>query len=105
MYIRTRGESSGYNQCYTCNRVYEWGILQCGHFMSRRFMNTRWHPVNCWPQCNDCNVVKSGNLVIYEAKLRAQFGDEAIDELIALARSTDKVREEDIASVIKKYRV
>lgn len=72
--------------------------------MSRRFFNTRWHPVNCWPQCNDCNVVKHGNLVIYEAKLRAQFGDEAIDELKELAYSMDKVTEADIVSVINKHK-
>lgn len=72
--------------------------------MSRRYFNTRWHPVNCWPQCNDCNVLKHGNLIIYEAKLRARFGDDAIDQLIDLARSTDKVTEEDIANVIKKHK-
>lgn len=79
-------------------------MLQCGHFMPRRYLNTRWHPVNCWPQCNDCNVVKHGNLKIYEQKLRARFGDEAIDELIALARSTEKTTEEDIIAVINRWK-
>lgn len=103
IYTRTRGESGGYNACYTCNRVYEWGLLQAGHFMSRRFLNTRWHPVNVWPQCNECNVVKKGNLVIYEAKLRAQFGDDAIDELISLSHANEKISDSNIQDIIKKY--
>lgn len=103
VYVRTRGEDRGYNNCYTCNRTYEWQAMDAGHFMSRRFFNTRWHPLNVWPQCQDCNRVKRGNLVIYESKLRVQFGDDAIDALIDLARSTDKVREEDILDIIKKY--
>jgi hypothetical protein len=77
--------------------------MDAGHFMSRRFLNTRWHPVNVWPQCKECNQVKSGNLVIYEAKLRGQFGDEAIDELIELAYSVEKVYEHDIKEIIAKY--
>jgi hypothetical protein len=78
--------------------------MDAGHFMSRRYFNTRWHPVNVWPQCKSCNQYKNGNLEIFERKLRAMFGDEAIDELIALARSTEKVTEEYIASVIKKHK-
>lgn len=78
--------------------------MDAGHFMSRRFFNTRWHPVNVWPQCRECNQLYHGRVDIFEAKLRAQFGGEAIDELIALARSTEKVTEEDIANVIKTYK-
>ena len=72
--------------------------------MSRRFLNTRWHPVNVWPQCGECNRQKNGNLAVYEKKLKAQFGDEAIRELIWLARSSNKVTEEDIEKVIKTYK-
>lgn len=94
----------GNNVCFTCGIEKPWGELQCGHFISRRFMNTRFHPVNCWPQCNDCNVNKRGNLVIYEAKLRAKFGDDAIDGLIELAQSTDKVTGSVIEDIIKQYK-
>lgn len=72
--------------------------------MSRRFLSTRWHPVNVWPQCKECNQTKHGQLDIFEAKLRARFGDEAIDELIALAHSNDKVTEVYIANVIQTYK-
>jgi hypothetical protein len=87
--------------CYTCTRKVEG--LQCGHFMSRRYVNTRWSEMNCHPQCTECNVVKGGNLVVYEQRLRAEYGDEAIDTLKQLARSGNKVSLAEIQGVIDKY--
>ena len=103
-YVRTRGENSEYNECFTCNRTFPWAGMDAGHFMSRRYLNTRWHPVNVWPQCKECNQIKHGRVDVFEAKLRARFGNEAIDELIFLAHSLDKVTEADIANVIKTYK-
>jgi hypothetical protein len=78
--------------------------MDAGHFMSRRFLNTRWHPVNVWPQCRDCNQTHHGRVDIYERKLRAMFGEEAVDELIELAYVIDKVSEDDIKEIINRYK-
>lgn len=104
IHIRTRGENFGRNICYTCNRSYEWKDMDAGHFIVRRYLNTRWHPLNVWPQCQECNREKSGNVEVFEAKLRAQFGDEAIDALIWLARSFQTVTDEDIKNIINLYK-
>lgn len=104
IHIRSRGSDGVHNTCYTCDAFMPWEDLQCGHFMPRRFFLTRWHELNCWPQCNDCNSVKGGNLVIYEQRLRKQFGDEAIDELKQYARSGNKVTTAEIGEVVEKYK-
>ncbi len=91
------------NICYTCDRTTE-GI-QNGHFMPRRYLNTRWDNMNCHPQCNDCNVTKSGNLKVYEKRLRVEYGDSAIDALKKRAKSGNKVTATDIQKVIDNYRV
>lgn len=104
LYIRNRGATFGYNHCYTCYAYLPVEELQNGHFRPRRYLNTRWHPVNCWPSCNRCNVELSGNLEVYEKKLRAQFGDDAIDELFELSTSQDKTTDEDIKDIVKKYK-
>lgn len=104
LYVRNRGANVGYNFCYTCLRTLSVDELQAGHFMARRFMNTRWHPLNVWSQCNDCNVGKHGNLKIYEQRLRTNYGDEAIEGLKDLAYSVDKTSLTDIKDIIKKYR-
>lgn len=102
-HIRAKGGDGTWNWCYTCGaRVFVLEI-QNGHFMARRYLNTRWSDINCHPQCNECNVVKGGNLKIYEQKLRAEYGDKAIDELKRWARSGNKVSSADIQEVIDKY--
>ena len=104
VYIRSRGGDGVTNTCFTCFVRLPYEDLQCGHFMARRYMNTRWHELNCWPQCNDCNVVKGGNLEVYERLLRAKYGDIAIDELRQLAQSSDKFSLGDIESVVERHK-
>jgi hypothetical protein len=104
VYVRTRGGDGITNTCFTCDKRLSYDELQCGHFMPRRYFNTRWHTLNCWPQCNDCNVTKGGNLEVYERRLRAKYGNTAIDSLMLLAQSSDKVSAFEIESVIERYK-
>lgn len=104
LYVRNRGERFGYNNCFTCGRYLPVEELQAGHFLSRRFQNTRWHPVNVWAQCNTCNVEKSGNLKVYEERLIKQFSQEAIDQLRELSYRNDGLTDQEIAEIIKKYK-
>lgn len=103
-FIRTRGGDGSRNWCYTCGTRLNYEDLQCGHFISRRFTNTRWHEINCHPQCNTCNVDKHGNLKVYELRLRAEYGDALIDGMKQLAHSGDKFTLADINEVINKYK-
>lgn len=90
--VRRRGANSiGENWCYTCGVKKNWKELDCGHFYSRRFLNTRWNLQNMKPQCQFCNRNLGGNLKIYESKLRLEFGDEEVDKLGYLARSGNKL--------------
>ena len=104
LHIRNRGATFEYNHCFTCGAylpVYE---LQAGHFIGRRYIKVRWNPVNVWPQCNDCNVTKGGNLKVYEKKLSEMFSPELIDDLWELARQGDDFTDSDIKDIIKEYR-
>lgn len=104
LFIRKRGSDFGYNYCFTCNVRLAIEELQCGHFRPRRYLSTRWHIFNCWPQCNRCNVELSGNLVVYEKKLVALYGQDAVDGIYYLSYHGDKVTEDDLKEIIKKYR-
>ena len=104
IHVRRRGETFGYNHCYTCGRYLPFEELQAGHYIPRRYIGVRWHPLNVWPQCNICNVEKSGNVAVYERKLKSQFSELAIEALCDLARSGDDLTEADIKEIIKKYK-
>lgn len=105
LYIRRRGSTYGYNHCYTCGDYLPIEELQAGHFINRRFLNVRWHPLNVWPQCNICNVEKHGNLVKYKSKLIAQFSELAIEALYDLSHeNTGGLSDHEIKNVIDKYK-
>lgn len=104
LYVRNRGSAYGYNHCYTCGAYLPIESLQAGHFISRRYHNVRWHPVNVWPQCNHCNVDLGGNLNIYERKLANMFGEIIIDALWDLANTNDGLTEDEIKEIVKKYK-
>jgi len=104
LYIRNRGSAFGYNHCYTCSAYMPVEELQCGHFRPRRYLSTRWHPFNCWPQCNTCNVEMGGNLSKYKNKLVAQYGSDAVAAIYELSTGTEKITQEFIRNIIKEYK-
>lgn len=55
-------------KCFTCGVTTD---LEVGHFISRRFLATRWDLDNCHLQCKRCNRELHGNLKVYEERLRA----------------------------------
>ena len=74
-FIRLRGaDHRGFNSCFTCGSIMHWKKLQCGHFISRRHMSLRFDQKNCFPQCNECNCNKNGNMEIYRSKIIQRFG-------------------------------
>ena len=73
IYVRsTAADQYGHAQCYTCGVRKPWKELQCGHFIRRSRLFTRWEPKNCRVQCARCNVFMSGN---YE-----EFADRLLNE-------------------------
>lgn len=104
-YVRHRGSEYGYNHCFTCGVYRPIEELQAGHFISRRYLHTRWHPLNVWPQCNHCNVELHGNITVYKAKLVSLYSQDAIDGLWVLARIGNRVTDYEIEEIIKKYKI
>lgn len=71
--------------CYTCNKPSN--ALQCGHFVSRQYLATRWSEDNCRPQCWGCNGYGRGRLLDFEENLKEELG-EAVVENLKLSRHT-----------------
>jgi hypothetical protein len=101
-------DEHGQVKCYTCETVKHWKHMQCGHFVSRAEMPTRFSVKNCRPQCKVCNEDKRGNLAVFAERLEADepgivailqeqargIQDYGRDELKALiADSTRRVKQ------------
>lgn len=64
--------------CYTCGGQ---GTLQCGHFISRSYLATRWDESNARPQCVGCNIWGHGKFLDFEEHLVKELGADRVQEL------------------------
>lgn len=69
-YIRIKhSNKDGIAKCYTSGVELPYTILQCGHFIPRSHLSTRWLEENCRPQAQFDNCYLSGNLKIFATNL------------------------------------
>jgi hypothetical protein len=64
-------------KCYTCGK--RSSRLQCGHFISRQYLATRWDESNCRPQCWGCNGYGKGQPIKFEAELKRIYSPQKIE--------------------------
>jgi 5-methylcytosine-specific restriction endonuclease McrA len=65
--------------CYTCLATGK--TLQCGHFISRSYLATRWNENNARPQCVGCNIWGRGKPLDFEEHLKSEIGPEEVEQL------------------------
>ena len=73
-----------------------WGVqtlekkIQNGHYMSRRYMSTRFDEDNCRPQCVACNIYNQGNAQMFRRGLVAQIGEKRVDMVEYVAKNESR---------------
>ena len=77
--------------------------MQAGHFVSRSYLATRWHPENVAPQCMQCNVFKNGNLAAYSAWGVNHYGMDWPSRMVSLSKETRKYSRTDLAQMVEEY--
>jgi hypothetical protein len=103
-YIRNRyANKEGIVECYTCNKKMTIPESQCGHFISRSNLGTRWMEANCRPQCMECNCHKLGNIEEYEYRLQEE-NSGSVEYLQEIARQVAKPTRDELKSLIIEYR-
>lgn len=101
LYIRLKdADNDGYNYCYTCNKKEYYKYLQNGHFISRRYLATRFDEQNCKPQCPACNVFRYGEQYLFGQKL----GKKLAEELQLKSKSTVKIMAIEYQEKIAYYK-
>jgi hypothetical protein len=48
-------DKSGVCTCASCGRLDYWHNMDAGHFIPRANKNLKFHSMNVWPQCAQCN--------------------------------------------------
>ena len=105
LYIRLRNaDDNGNNQCCTCGTIDNWKKLQCGHFVSRKHLATRFHEMNCFPQCVSCNIFKYGEQWKFGQFLDRNLGEGVSEELVILGHTILKISRIDYEEKITYYK-
>ncbi len=88
--------------CYTCNRPSE--KLQCGHFVPRIYLPTRWEEMNCRPQCVGCNIWGRGQLLDFEENLTEEIGEVKVRFLKEIRNQVWKLTPEWYVQKINEFK-
>ena len=82
IFIRLRDSNKqGYAKCCTCWRKKHWKKMDCGHYIKRQFLSTRWDERNCAIQCKSCNKFEQGAQDKHAEYIRKKYGQKVLDEL------------------------
>lgn len=84
-YIRRRyADDRGYVKCCTCPTVKHWKEMDCGHYIKRDQLSTRWDERNAHAQCVDCNRFHFGRSSLYDDFMYKKYGSEEYNKLIKM---------------------
>ena len=104
VFVRLSGANKiHYTKCFTCEKVLHWREIQCGHFQSRRYYSTRFHELNCKPQCYGCNIGLSGNQYTFGVNLDKLHGQGTADSMVRLSKEVKKFTSEEMMALITQY--
>lgn len=104
IYIRNRDCPDGKGHCISCGRPITPETSDCGHYIPRHHLSTRYDERNCNAQCVECNRMKYGNIPGYTKGLMRKYGDYIIDDLISLGKREHKMSQSDFEDIITTYK-
>ena len=105
-YVRKKfSNKDGTVNCYTCGKKYEsYKKVQCGHFVSRQYLATRWSEDNCRPQDWGCNGFGRGQTLDFEEHLQRDLGKKKVAELKKSRHKVIKLYPIDLEKMIEKFK-
>ena len=91
-YIRLRDcDENGIGTCCTCGVMKPVKQMDCGHFIKRQHMATRFSEYNCAIQCKRCNAFEQGRNEDFERYLIKRWGEDRVNLLkLPQTRKTTK---------------
>lgn len=105
-YIRLRdmiGKSCTF-QCISCGKIKPINQADCGHYINRQHMATRFNEMNCNAQCRSCNRFDEGNMQGYRRNLVFRHGEQKVQLLESMKYETRKYTEFEYKLLIDHYK-
>lgn len=104
-FVRLRdADANGYCRCISCGKIKRWKEMDCGHYINRKHMSTRYNEMNCNAQCRHCNRFDEGNMQGYRRTLVRMYGEQNVLHLEALKNETRKFSDGEYIILINHYK-
>ena len=104
-FIRLRDMmKGGVFKCISCGRILPIEQADCGHYINRQHMSTRFSEINCNAQCRSCNRFDEGNMSGYRAGLVAKYGEARVCLLESQKYEVRKYTDFEYDVLIKHYK-
>ena len=104
-YIRLRDMLPGnVFQCISCGKIKPINQADCGHYINRKHMATRYSEMNCNAQCRSCNRFDEGNMMGYRRNLVWRHGENKVLLLESMKYETRKYTEFEYKALIEHYK-
>lgn len=105
LYIRLRDcMPNGFFRCISCGQIKPFEQADCGHYVNRQHMATRFDEMNCNAQCRHCNRFDEGNMQGYRKGLVSKYGEQAVILLEAKKNQSRKYSDFEYEILIKHYK-
>lgn len=102
-YLKESRAIDGTASCITCDRKFNAYDMDCGHYISRRFMSLRYDERNTHLQCVNCNRFQQGNIDVYTIKMVQMYGDNILEELNKIRNSSIKITNIELEEKLSYY--
>jgi hypothetical protein len=104
-YIRLRDMMPGkVFRCISCGQIKPITQADCGHYINRQHMATRFSEINCNAQCRSCNRFDEGNMSGYRAGLVKKYGETKVLMLEMQKNTTRKYSDFEYIALIEHYK-
>lgn len=92
--------------CCTCDKLFHWKDVHCGHFVPREAKGLRWSTINTAPQCPgpECNGHPDGNQLKFGQYIDRVYGQGTAEELKRQRYEAFHVTREWLKEQIKIWR-
>lgn len=102
-FIKTRDMKDGRIKCFICGHPMTFQEAQCGHFIDRDQMPTRYDEMNCHSVCQECNCFDYAHKARYRDIMFETYGEWKINRLAQKSKSLQKYFKFEIEELIETY--
>jgi hypothetical protein len=91
-------------KCIACGKIETLDRSNVSHYISRRYMATRFDLHNVHLSCVACNKWKSGNLIQYRKALVEKYGEKEVNRLESIYKQPAGYSAFDLGLMYEEYK-